>query len=87
MELSTKPMGANESQLGEDRVKEGDNVTNRVTVEQAAKELGLAEATVRYYMELGKLPLGEVLRRPGCRRRTYVIYRNKLDAVLGRAAE
>ena len=68
-------------------MKEGDGVTNRVTVEQAAKELDMHINTVRYYMELGKLPIGEVLQRPGGKRKTYVIYRGKLNAVLGKTAE
>jgi len=68
-------------------MKEGDSVANRVTVEQAAKELGMHINTVRYYMELGKLPIGEILQRPGGKRKTYVIYRGRLDAVLGKTAE
>lgn len=56
---------------------------NRVPVAQAARELGLAVATVRYYMEQGKLPIGIVLQPETGGRKTYVIYRDKLDAVTG----
>lgn len=57
---------------------------NRVTVEQAAKELGLAVATVRMWIETGQLPIGRYIRRKGAKRGTYLIYRDLLDREVGK---
>lgn len=57
---------------------------NRVTVEQAAKELGLAAATVRMWIETGQLPIGRYIRRKGAKRGTYLIYRDLLDREVGK---
>lgn len=65
------------------RDREVDN-GNRVSVAQAAKELGLHECTVRFWIETGKLPIGRYVKRKGAKRGTYVIWRNKLDEELGK---
>ena len=61
--------------------------SNRVPVAQAAKELGLDIGTVRYWIETGLLPIGRYVKRKGSKRGTYMIYRDKLDAELGRKGE
>lgn len=60
------------------------NQSNRVSVAQAASELGLNVATVRYWMEMGQLRIGEVIKVKGSKRKTYLIYRPMLDAFMGR---
>ena len=64
-----------------------DPESNRVPVAQAARELGLDVATVRFWIETGKLPIGRYVKRKGAKRGTYVIWRNKLDAELGKRGE
>ena len=51
----------------------------RVTVKQAAAELNMDNDTVRYLMSTGRLPIGHAVRREGCGRTTYYIYRAALD--------
>ena len=58
--------------------------TQRVTVAQAAKELGLDPCSVRIWIKTGQLPIGRCIKRPGGRRASYLIYRDKLDMELGR---
>lgn len=58
--------------------------SNRVTVAEAAKELGLATATVRMWIETGQLPIGRYIRRKGAKRGTYLIYRDLLDREVGK---
>ena len=60
------------------------NNSERVTVTQAAKELGLGVATVRYWIEIGQLPIGKFVKRKGAKRGTYLIYRPLLDAFMGK---
>lgn len=55
----------------------------RVSVAQAAAELGLAPYTVRYYMEIGQLPIGQVVKLPGKKCKRFLIFRDKLDKVKG----
>lgn len=57
---------------------------NRVSVAQAAKELGLNVATVRLWIETGQLPIGRYVKRKGSRRGSYLIYRGLLDKELGK---
>ena len=64
-----------------------DSESNRVSVAQAAKELQMDVATVRYLIETGQLPIGRYFRRKGAKRGTYVIWRDKLDAELGKRGE
>ena len=61
-----------------------DMISNRITVAQAAKELGLNPATVRYWIETGQLPIGRYIKRKGSKRGTYLIYRDRLDQELGK---
>lgn len=61
-----------------------DNQSNRVTVAQAAEELGIHVATLRYMLETEQIPIGRCIRRKGSKRRTYLIFRDKLDKELGR---
>lgn len=58
--------------------------SNRVTTAEAAKELGLNIATVRYWMEIGQLPIGRVVKARGSKRKTYMIYRDLLNAEMGK---
>lgn len=59
---------------------------NRVTLEQAAKELGLAPQGVREYMKRGLIDIGMVLPSvEGGGKKRYLIFRDKLDKVLGKA--
>jgi len=54
--------------------------SQEVPVKQAAKELNMDPLTVRYLMQTGKANLGYFIRRPGCKRGCYKIYRHLLDA-------
>jgi hypothetical protein len=55
-----------------------------VTVKQAAKELGIAECSVRIWIECGALPIGYCVKRRGGKRARYIIPRAKLDSYLGK---
>ncbi|ODM03177.1 hypothetical protein BEI61_03971 [Eisenbergiella tayi] len=60
--------------------------SERVPMKQAAKELGVAQETVRYYMMIGRWDdLGDVI-PPNDRstRYRFIIYRSRLDKHLGR---
>lgn len=46
----------------------------------ASKELHMDVLTLRYLMQTEKLNIGFFIRRPGCRRGAYKIYRHLLDA-------
>lgn len=61
--------------------------TERVSVLQAAKELGVAPQAVRIQMQRGLLDIGEVLPSIQGSRKQYWIYRTKLDKILGKGAE
>ncbi|MEE0390602.1 helix-turn-helix domain-containing protein [Thermoguttaceae bacterium LCP21S3_D4] len=52
----------------------------RVTVKQAAEELNMDHETVKYLMRKERLPIGYAVLREGCKRTTYYIYRDALDA-------
>ena len=56
----------------------------RVSVIQAAKELGLAPQGVRIQMQRGLLPIGYVVNSVQGNEKRYLIYRNLLDKFLGR---
>ena len=60
--------------------------TERVSVVQAAKELGMAPQGVREHMKSGLLDLGFVVQKPKCKAKKYeyFIFRAKLDKVLGK---
>lgn len=55
----------------------------RVPLLQAAKELGIAPQGLREYMKRGLIDLGVVMPGSG-KRKNYLIYRDKLDRVLGK---
>ena len=58
---------------------------NRVTLEQAAKELGLSPQGLREYMKRGLIDIGIVLPSlESGENNRYLIFRNKLDKVLGK---
>ena len=52
---------------------------NRVTVNQASKELGMTPLTLRILMSSGKLKIGFYTKKPDAKRGHYVIYRRLLD--------
>lgn len=57
--------------------------SDRVPLLQAAKELGIAPQGLREYMKRGLIDLGVVMPGSG-KRKNYLIYRDKLDRVLGK---
>ena len=59
-------------------------MSERVTVEQAAIELGMAPQGVREYMKRGIIDIGVVLPSIKGKQNRYQIYRDKLDKHLGR---
>lgn len=61
-------------------------MSERVTVKQAAKELGLAPQGVREYMKRGLIDIGDVLPaiQGDGKTKRYLIYRDKLDRYLGK---
>ena len=52
---------------------------NRVTPEEAARELNISVLTLRGLMQEGKLNIGYALKRPGKKKWGYYIYRGLLD--------
>ena len=52
----------------------------RVTVRDAAKELGIDSETLRYMMQQERLPIGYALCRESKKRWTYIIYRGLLNS-------
>ncbi len=58
--------------------------SKRVSVIQAARELGVAPQGVRVQMQRGKLDIGVVVPSVQGDRLQYWIYRDKLDKVLGK---
>ena len=51
----------------------------RVTIQDAACELQMDALTLRCLMQRGAIDLGYVIKRDGCKRHSYYIYRKKLD--------
>lgn len=60
---------------------------DRVPLNQAAKELGMAPQGVREYMKRGLIDIGMVLPNKNKTGYQYFIYRRKLDKVLGKPVE
>lgn len=58
----------------------------RVSIATAAKELGISKQAVREYMKRGIFDIGEVIPpdRKGSKNCTYLIFRRKLDKLLGK---
>ena len=59
-------------------------MTERVAVDQAAKELGIAPETVRYYMLTHQIDIGTVVKSATGKTFRYLIFRDKLNKILGR---
>lgn len=61
-------------------------MSERVTLAQAAKELGMAPQGVREYMKRGLIDIGVVLPCVTGKSKTkrYIIFRDKLDRYLGK---
>lgn len=60
------------------------NDSERVSVNQAAKELGMSPMAVRVRMEKGLLDIGECFPSMQGNKTSYYIYRNRLNKVLGK---
>lgn len=56
--------------------------TERVTVKEAARILGMSEMAVRIRMERGLLPIGDVFPSLQGKRSSYFIYRSRLEAYI-----
>lgn len=56
----------------------------RITVKEAAGQLGMTEQVVRVLMQLGKLPIGEVVKF-GKQNHTYYIQQELVDKYLGKS--
>lgn len=56
------------------------NMTETVSIRDAAKELHMDVLTVRHLMQTGLLDIGFYNKRPGCKRGHYIVYRKLLDA-------
>ena len=56
-------------------------IESRVTLKDAAKELGMSELTVRGLMKQGKLPIGCALKHDKASKWSFFIYRKPLDEV------
>lgn len=55
------------------------NMTETVSIREAAKELHMDVLTVRHLMQAGLLEIGFYNKRPGCKRGHYIVYRKLLD--------
>lgn len=56
-------------------------VKEKVTIKQAAEELGLNQEMLRYMMQAKRLPIGEAFKKPGSQRWVYIIYRDWLIGI------
>lgn len=61
-----------------------DKQNNRISIAQAASELSMDPATVRWMIIQGELPIGRYVKRKGSKRGMFLIYRDLLDKELGR---
>ena len=52
---------------------------NTVTIQQAAKELGMTPLSLRELMAQGRINIGYAYQRHGCGKRKFFIYRHLLD--------
>lgn len=57
----------------------------RITAEEAGRQLGMPTQTVRVLMQMGKLPIGEVVKF-GVKNHTYYIQQELVDKYLGKVA-
>lgn len=56
----------------------------RISVEEASKELNMTPLTVRVLMQQEKLPIGYAQKREGCERTYYIIYKELVDGYKNR---
>lgn len=61
------------------------DISNRVALPEAAKELGMSQQAVREHMKRKVIDIGYVLPGIEGERKSYLIYRDKLDKFLGKA--
>lgn len=61
------------------------DINNRVSLPEAAKELGMSQQAVREHMKRKVIDIGYVLPGIEGKRKNYLIYRDKLDKFLGKA--
>ena len=59
----------------------------RMTTAEAAKELNINVVGLQALMQQEKLPIGYAIKRDGCSRWTYYIYRELVDAYVKRVEE
>lgn len=59
---------------------------DRVTPDQAAKELDMSVDSVRYLLQQGRLPIGYAVIKPNKKRWSYYIYRGLLNQEVERLA-
>ena len=65
--------------------READMENNRVPLPGGAKELGMSQQAVREHMKRKVIDIGYVLPGVEGERKSYLIYRDKLDRFLGKA--
>lgn len=58
--------------------------TERVPLRKAAEEVGMSQQGLREYMKRGKIDIGYVLPSLSGKQYNYIIFRDKLDAYLGK---
>lgn len=59
-------------------------VSNRVPLPEAAKELGMSQQALREHMKRKVIDIGYVVPGIEGNRKSYLIYRDKLDRYLGK---
>ncbi len=59
--------------------------SNRVSLPNAAKELGMSQQALREHMKRKIIDIGYVIPSTRGDRKNYLIYRDKLDKYLGKA--
>ena len=59
-------------------------MSERITVKEAARLLGLSELTVRWGIKNGTLPIGSYIHMPNSKRTVYHISRGLLDKYRGK---
>lgn len=57
-------------------------MSERITVQEAAKLLGVSELTIRCGMQDGTLPIGRILNVKG-QRKNYLIYKKLVNKITG----
>ena len=62
-------------------------MTTRITVQKASEIMGLSPDFIRYHMRIGDLPIGRVVRGKNGKRKTYLIYLDRVNEITGQANE